>query len=88
MSQRDDDLRMLNALLEEHTESLTDREVEAFAGMRFDLRVFGGESSSRQLTGPQREWVQAVHGRLAVDYANLASGGVATWQSCEIILTY
>jgi len=67
----DDDLKMLAALLDEHTESLSNREVEAFTDMRLRLTGHG----KKQLSDRQREWVKNVHDRIVPEYENLASGG-------------
>jgi hypothetical protein len=77
MSQRDEDLRMLNDLLEEHAASLTEWETEAFADMRFSLTAYVGNAVHRfeQLTDKQREKVKNVYERLVPQYANLASSG-------------
>ena len=87
MSQRDDDLRMLNELLgteiwqmREAHDSLTTAEVEAFASMRFDLTAYQGNTTHRAfefLTDKQRAWVKAVHERVTGGgYENLASRGL------------
>ena len=76
MSQRDDDLRLLNELLTDHPSELTDVEVEAFAGMRFDLTAGFRGPRFQQLTDRQRDWVASVHQRLVPDYANLVSSGL------------
>ena len=81
MNLRADDLTMLNELLNDHADELTDVETEAFAGMRFDLTAYTGLSSARgpgfhQLTDKQRAWVKSVHQRLVPDYANLVSSGL------------
>ncbi len=79
MSQREDDLRMLATLLDEHVEELSEAEVEAFADMRFNMTAYekvGGQEHRRQLSAKQREWVTSVHERLIPDYANLVSRGL------------
>jgi hypothetical protein len=78
---RADDLSMLNELLNDHADELTDVETEAFAGMRFDLTAYAGLSSARgpgfhQLTDKQRDWVETVHQRLVTTYENLVSRGL------------
>jgi hypothetical protein len=77
VSYRDDDLRMLNELLDKHADELADRELEAFAGMRFDLKAYQGNTVHRfdQLTDKQRSWLTSVHHRLIPQYENLASSG-------------
>jgi len=80
VSQRDDDLKMLDELLgaeiwqmRDALESLTDVEVEAFASMRFDLRAY---PVPRALTEKQRAWLVSVHERVTGgSYKNLASSG-------------
>jgi hypothetical protein len=88
MSQRDDDLRMLNDLLGKEIwemrdahDSLTAAEVEAFASMRVDLTVYPSDIAERhgfeKLTDKQRAWVKAVHERVTGgSYENLASRGL------------
>jgi len=87
MSQRDDDLKMLDDLLgkeiwemHEAHDSLTTAEVEAFASMRFDLRAYQDNTVHRAfefLTDKQRAWVTAVHERVTGGgYENLASRGL------------
>ena len=81
MNLRADDLSMLNELLNDHADELTDVETEAFAGMRFDITAYAGLSSARgpgfhQLTDKQRAWAKSVHERLVPDYANLVSQGL------------
>jgi hypothetical protein len=76
MSQRDDDLKMLNELLEKHADELTDVEVEAFAGMRFDLTAGLSGHQFQQLTERQRDWATSVHVRIVPTYANLVSRGL------------
>jgi hypothetical protein len=78
MSQRDDDLKMLDELLTKHLHELTDKEVEAFSDMRWDLSAYQQNTTHRAfefLTNKQREWLVAVHQRVVVQYANLASSG-------------
>lgn len=85
MSQRDDDLQLLDELLTKHADELTDDETEAFASMRFDLQAYGGvlgEASEsgrrfRELTERQRAWAAAVRERVAPQYENLVSSGRA-----------
>ena len=81
MNLRSDDLQMLNDLLNDHPDELTDVETEAFAGMRFDLTAYAGLSGARgpgfhQLTDKQRAWAVSVHQRLMPDYVNLVSNGL------------
>ena len=73
MSHRSDDLRMLNELLDKHVDELSEREVEAFAGMRFDLQT----DRHDDLTDKQRSWLTSVHERIVPTYANLVSRGLA-----------
>ena len=75
MSQREDDLRTLKELLDQHADELTGVETEAFAGMRFDLTAGYRGERFQQLTEKQRAWVTSVHQRIVPDYANLASSG-------------
>lgn len=78
MSQRDDDLRVLNELLGSGAPNaeMTDVEVEAFASMRFDLTAYHDDYRQDQLTEKQRAWVTSVHKRLVPQYANLVSQGL------------
>jgi hypothetical protein len=76
MSQRDDDLKMLQKLLDGHLDELTDREAEAFADMRLTLTAYTGVSGFEQLTDKQRAWVTSVHERIVPQYANLVSRGL------------
>ena len=88
MSQRDDDLRMLNDLLgteiwqmREAHDSLSTAEVEAFASMRVSLTAYPSDIAERhgfeKLTDKQRAWVTAVHERVTGGgYENLASRGL------------
>jgi len=72
MTQRDNDIQLLDELLTRHADELTDVEAEAFASMRFDLKAYGGilgpESASgrrfQQLTRDQRAWVMSAHERI------------------------
>lgn len=66
------DLDMLNELLEKHLEELSDVEVEAFADMRFCLKMVAQSA----LTKKQREWVTAVQKRIVPQYENLVSNGL------------
>jgi hypothetical protein len=86
MSQRDDDLKMLDELLgaeiwqmRDALDSLTTQEVEAFASMRFDLRAYRGNTNHREfefLTERQRAWLVSVHERVTGGgYRNLVSSG-------------
>lgn len=81
MSYRDDDLSLLNELLNDHADELTEVETEAFASMRFDLQAYGGmeipsKGKFQQLTEKQRQWVTSVHARVVPDYANMWSRGL------------
>lgn|GEM_PF-4376831 len=76
MSERATDLAMLGELLGEHAGELSDTEVEAFAGMRFDLTSGLRGERFEQLTEKQRSWVKSVHERLVPQYANLVSQGL------------
>lgn len=69
------DLAMVNELLEKHADELTDFETEAFAGMRFSLRV-QFEEEHAILTPKQRAWVAEVRERIVPQYANLVSQGL------------
>ena len=75
MTQRKDDLTLLNELLKEHPDELTDVETEAFAGMRFDLTVYNS-GMFLQLTEKQRAWAVSVRERIVPQYANLWSRGL------------
>jgi len=63
MTQREDDLKLLNVLLKEHSSELTDAETEVLVGMRFDLTAYD-EGMFLQLTDKQRTMVTAVRERL------------------------
>ena len=84
MTQRDDDLKLLNELLDHHADELTHVEVEAFASMLFDLQAYGGilgpESESgrrfQQLTDKQRSWAAGARDRIVPQYENLVSRGL------------
>lgn len=76
MSQRDEDLELLNELLDHHADELTDWETEAFAGMRFDLTVGYEGPQFHQLTDKQRAVVVSAHERIVPQYANLVSRGL------------
>lgn len=76
MSQRAADLDLLNLLLDKHADSLTDVEVEAFAGMRFNLTAGLRGPQFLELTGKQREWAQDTHRRIVPVYENLVSRGL------------
>ena len=84
MTQREEDLRMLNELLggmfgpppAGHTAEMTDVEVEKFASMRFDLTAYHDDFRQEQLTEPQRSWVTSVYERIVPQYANLVSQGL------------
>src|SRR5580692_1750037 len=77
MSQRDDDLQMLNELIDKHLHELTEREMEAFADMRWDLTAYVGVRGPDlfQLKDKQREWLTNVHRRIIPRYENLVSRG-------------
>jgi hypothetical protein len=75
-SKRASDLNILGELLDKHADELTDRETEAFAGMRFDLKAGFDGPQFQQLTDKQRAWVVAVHDRIVPAYENLASRGL------------
>ena len=75
MTQREDDLKLLNELLKDHPDDLTDWETEALASMRFDLTAYEG-GMFLQLTDKQRTVVTRVHQRIVPDYANLVSRGL------------
>jgi hypothetical protein len=87
MSQRDDDLKMLDELLgkelweiQDRHDSLTTAEVEAFTSMRWDLRAYQSNTTHRGfefLTDKQRVWLQLTHERVTGGgYENLASRGL------------
>ena len=76
MTQRDDDLRILNELLNKHADELIGEELEAFACMRFDLTAGLRGERYHQLTDKQRSWVKSVHRRLIPEYTNLVSQGL------------
>jgi hypothetical protein len=80
LSTHDNDIRMLDELLDKHADELSERELEAFADMRFDLKAYpadiGERFGFRELTEKQHEWVVSVHQRLIPDYANLVSQGL------------
>ena len=76
MIQRDADLELLNELLKDHFDELSDVETEAFAGMRFNLTAgFRGEQF-QELTERQRAWATDVRERIVPQYANLVSRGL------------
>ncbi len=79
MSQRDDDLKMLDELLNRHhIDELTEKEVEAFSSMRWDLSAYQQNTVHRAfefLTEKQHAWLTSVHERVVMQYANLASSG-------------
>ena len=84
MSHRDDDLRMLDELLNNHADEITGVEVEAFASMRFDLKAYHRNARPlEQLTDKQRLWLTSVHERIAPQYANLMSRGLVP-RGCEV----
>lgn len=73
MSQRDDDLKMLDELLDRHLHDLSDRELEAFADMRWDLKAYQGNETHRSfefLTDKQRLWLTTVHQRIVPKYGD------------------
>ena len=76
MTQRDEDLGMLDELLTKHADELTDWETEAFAGMRFDLTAGYEGPQFHQLTDKQRACVVRAHERIVPVYANLVSPGL------------
>jgi hypothetical protein len=76
MTQRDDDLQLLNELLKEHPDELSNVETEAFAGMRFDLTAGFQGSKYQELTEKQRSWAIGVRERIVPQYANLFSRGL------------
>lgn len=72
MSRRAEDLKLLDDLLDKHADELSEREAEAFAGMRLAL-----QTQYHQLTEPQRAWVVRAHGRVVTEEAqNLVSRGL------------
>jgi hypothetical protein len=75
---RENDLKLLDELLNDHLGEMTDVEVEAFADMRLTLKLYGttDQSRFRELTEKQREWVTRVHARIVPQYANLVSRGL------------
>jgi hypothetical protein len=75
MTQRADDLRVLNELLNEHAEQLSEQETEAFASMRFDMTGYS-VGNRAELTDRQRAWVRGVYERIVPQYANLVSRGL------------
>lgn len=91
MTKRDDDLRILSELLDQHADELTEREIEAFASMRYDLRAYSGEYRQDHLTEAQWAWLASVYGRVVPDYANLVSRaakgrrmiGDGEWVACN-----
>lgn len=83
MSQRESDLKMINELIGDpftrgpsHAPEMTDVEVNAFAGMRFDLTAYHDDYRQEQLTDKQRSWVKSVYERIVPQYANLVSRGL------------
>jgi hypothetical protein len=69
MSGREEDLRMLRELLDEHAGELREGESEAFADMLRSLEDF------RQLTEKQRAWAKSALERFVPTYENLVSSG-------------
>jgi hypothetical protein len=80
MSQRETDLEMLADLLDKPLDELTEKEMEAFLSMRFDLKAYPADIAERHgfrnLTDKQRSWLTSVHQRVIPHYANLASSGL------------
>jgi len=80
MSQRDDDIAMLDELLDKHLHELTERQVEAFSDMRFDLKAYPKDIAERHgfrnLNDKQRDWVTSVHRQLVPRYENVVSRGL------------
>ena len=76
MTQRDEDLELLNELLNKHADELTDWETEAFVSMRFDLTAGYEGPQFHQLTDKQRTVVVSAHERIVPQYANLVSRGL------------
>jgi hypothetical protein len=73
---REEDLRQLTELLEDHGGELADSEREAFTDMRAALRAFPADAEGRrQLSAKQREWLRGVRDRLVPQYENLVSAG-------------
>lgn len=76
MSKREEDLHMLNTLLKEYADELTEWETEAFASMRFDLTAYEGLSYGsvfQELTVKQRAKVESAYARLVCEAQNLVS---------------
>lgn len=73
MSRRDEELKMLGELLDEHVSDLSESEVEAFQDMRAGLR----ERKFPDLTVKQHAWVERVYKKLVPVYENLISSGKA-----------
>lgn len=65
------DLEMLNSLLNNHVDEISDAETEAFSDMRWSILVH-----HFSLTSKQREWVVSVYERIVPQYANLVSRGL------------
>jgi len=75
-SPRDEDLRQLSELLDDHADELSETEAEAFADMRADLVAYGTLDGRYQLSDKQRAWLRVVHERVAApQYENLVSSG-------------
>jgi hypothetical protein len=72
MNQRDADLEMFSDLLDKHVGDLSEKELEAFLDMRFNLK----DGGFREITEKQRAWLTAVHQRVIPQYANLVSQGL------------
>jgi hypothetical protein len=75
MTARDEDLRQLTELLEEHASELSEGELEAFTNMRAVLLAWPDADGHRQLSGKQREWLRGVYDRFVPQYENLVSSG-------------
>ena len=72
MSQRANDLKMLDELLDEHLDELTTRQMEAFSDMRLGLRTY----PTGNLNDKQREWLTNVHRQIIPQYENMVSQGL------------
>jgi hypothetical protein len=75
MGRRDEDLKMLDALLENEHE-LSEHETEAFTGMRRDLHTNDGGPRFYELTDAQRAWAARAHERVVSTTLNLVSRGL------------
>ena len=76
MTQREDDLHLLNELLDKCEDSMSTHVIEAFAGMRFDLTAGFRGPKFQQLTDKQRDWATGVRERIVPQYANMVSRGL------------